>query len=313
MKKIFISGHQGMVGSALIRFLKKDNKPFKLVTRSRSELDLCNQSAVNDFFETEKPDVVINAAAKVGGIYANKTYPAEFIRDNIFININLIDAAWKFGVSKFLNLGSSCIYPKNAMQPLSEKALLCGPLESTNAAYALAKISGLEMCRYYRKQYGVKFYSAMPTNLYGPGDNYHTENSHVLPALIRRFHEAKINNSKEVCIWGSGNPRREFLHVDDLAEALFFLLSIENPPDWINIGTGKDQSILELANLVKEIIGFKGGIINDTSKPDGTLVKRLNISLLKSLGWTASISIEQGIVDTYKDFLESEQKKTLRV
>ena len=312
MKRIFVGGHNGMVGSALIRALGEYLNEYKVITRNRTELDLCSQQAVKDFISHEKPDVVINAAGRVGGIYANNTFPADFIRENLLINTNLIHTSHEFGVTRFLNLGSSCIYPRDAEQPLREESLLTGPLEPTNSAYALAKIAGLEMCRHYRNQYGVMFHSAMPTNLYGRGDNYHSQNSHVLPALIRRFHEAKKSGLSEVCIWGTGKPRRELLHADDLADALLFLLSIENPPDWINVGTGKDQTILELANLVKNTVGFEGEITHDLTKVDGTPVKRLDVSLLDNLGWKPKISLEEGIKSTYKDFLKSEGEGSLR-
>lgn len=312
MKKIFVCGHNGMVGSALIRALGEHVDEYEVITRNRTELDLCCQQAVKDFISHEKPDVVINAAGRVGGIYANNTFPADFIRENLLINTNLIHTSHEFGVTRFLNLGSSCIYPRDAEQPLREESLLTGPLEPTNSAYALAKIAGLEMCRHYRSQYGVMFHSAMPTNLYGFGDNYHSQNSHVLPALIRRFHGAKKSGFSEVKIWGTGKPRRELLHADDLADALLFLLSIENPPDWINVGTGKDQTILELANLVKNTVGFEGEITHDLTKVDGTPVKRLDVSLLNNLGWTPKISLEEGIKSTYEDFLKSEDEGSLR-
>ena len=312
MKKIFVAGHNGMVGSATVRALQKDTNNWEIVTRSRTELDLCNQLAVEKFFESEKPEFVINAAGRVGGIYANNTYPAEFIRENLLINSNLIHSAWKNEVSHFLNLGSSCIYPREAEQPMKEEALLTGPLEPTNSAYALAKIAGLEMCRHYRNEYGVLFHSAMPTNLYGTGDNYHSENSHVLPALIRRFHEAKEVGIEEVCIWGTGKPRRELLHSDDLAEALVFLLKIENPPDWINVGSGMDHTILEIAALVKDVVGFSGSIINDLSKPDGSPIKCLDVSLMDSLGWKPKIQLRQGIEIAYSDFLKGIKDRTIR-
>jgi len=313
MKKVFVSGHNGMVGSALIRAFKSRMEEYEIITRNRTKLDLCNQLDVHHFLSSEKPDIVINAAGRVGGIYANNTFPADFIRENLLINTNLIHASYEVGVNRFLNLGSSCIYPREAEQPLKEESLLTGPLEPTNSAYALAKIAGLEMCRHYRKQYGVLFHSAMPTNLYGPGDNYHAQNSHVLPALIRRFHEAKKTGQSEVCMWGTGKPRRELLHADDLADALLFLLSVDNPPDWINVGTGRDQTILELANLVKDTTGFVGEITHDLTKEDGTPVKRLDISLLDNLGWKARISLEQGIKSTYGDFLRCEENNSLRI
>ena len=313
MKKVFVSGHNGMVGSALIRAFKSRMEEYEIITRNRTKLDLCNQLDVHHFLSSEKPDIVINAAGRVGGIYANNTFPADFIRENLLINTNLIHASYEVGVTRFLNLGSSCIYPREAEQPLKEESLLTGPLEPTNSAYALAKIAGLEMCRHYRKQYGVLFHSAMPTNLYGPGDNYHAQNSHVLPALIRRFHEAKKTGQSEVCMWGTGKPRRELLHADDLADALLFLLSVDNPPDWINVGTGRDQTILELANLVKDTTGFVGEITHDLTKEDGTPVKRLDVSLLDNLGWKARISLEQGLKSTYGDFLRCEENNSLRI
>lgn len=302
-----------MVGSAILRALASSGKEWQVVTKSRTELDLCNQGAVDDFIRNERPEFIVNAAGKVGGIHANNTYPAEFIRENLLINANLIHSAWKHGVARFLNLGSSCIYPRDAEQPLREECLLSGPLEPTNSAYALAKIAGLEMCRHYRAQYGVLFHSAMPTNLYGPGDNYHPDNSHVLPALIRRFHEAKEKNLAEVCIWGTGKPRRELLHADDLAEGLLHLLEVEDPPDWVNLGSGEDQTILELAKLVKDVVGYTGEITHDLSKPDGTPIKRMDVSVMASLGWKAGISIRDGITMTYADFRERLETGTLRV
>ena len=313
MPRIFVSGHGGMVGSAILRALASSGKDWQVVTKSRAELDLCNQGAVDDFIRCERPEFIVNAAGKVGGIHANNTYPAEFIRENLLINANLIHSAWKHGVARFLNLGSSCIYPRDAEQPLREECLLSGPLEPTNSAYALAKIAGLEMCRHYRAQYGVLFHSAMPTNLYGPGDNYHPDNSHVLPALIRRFHEAKEKNLAEVCIWGTGKPRRELLHADDLAEGLLHLLAVEDPPDWVNLGSGEDQTILELAKLVKDVVGYTGEIIHDLSKPDGTPIKRMDVSVMASLGWKAGISIRDGITMTYADFRERLETGTLRI
>ena len=313
MPRIFVSGHGGMVGSAILRALASSGKDWQVVTKSRADLDLCNQGAVDDFIRNERPEFIVNAAGKVGGIHANNTYPAEFIRENLLINANLIHSAWKHGVARFLNLGSSCIYPRDAEQPLREECLLSGPLEPTNSAYALAKIAGLEMCRHYRAQYGVLFHSAMPTNLYGPGDNYHPDNSHVLPALIRRFHEAKEKNLAEVCIWGTGKPRRELLHADDLAEGLLHLLEVEDPPDWVNLGSGEDQTILELAKLVKDVVGYTGEITHDLNKPDGTPIKRMDVSVMASLGWKAGISIRDGITMTYADFRERLETGTLRV
>ena len=313
MAGIFITGHRGMVGSAILRAYIKAGGDDEYILAPRNDLDLLNQSAVEQFIESKKPDVIINAAAKVGGIHANDTYPAEFIHQNLLINTNLIHAAWKHGVKRFLNLGSSCIYPRACPQPIQEDYLLTGPLEKTNEAYALAKIAGLEMCRHYRNQYGVLYYSAMPTNLYGPGDNYHQENSHVLPALIRRFHVAKESGANEVTIWGTGNPRRELMHVDDLADGVLFLLRLENPPDWVNLGTGVDHSILEIANLVKGIIGFDGEITHDLTKPDGMPVKRLDVSLANSLGWNAKIKLENGISSAYEDFLSGLESGSTRL
>ena len=303
MSKIFISGHRGMVGSALVRAFEKQESKHELLLVSRGELDLLNQSSVADFIRSEQPDVVINAAAKVGGIHANNSYPADFIYENLLINTNLIHAAWENQVGRILNLGSSCIYPRACEQPIKEEYLLTGPLEKTNEAYALAKIAGLEMCRHYRNQYGVLYHSAMPTNLYGPGDNYHGENSHVLPALIRRFHEAKEAVSDEVMIWGTGKPRRELMYVDDLASGVLFLLEMKDPPDWVNLGTGTDHSILEIANLVKNTIGFEGIITHDFDKPDGMPVKRLDVSLINSLGWSSTTRLEEGIKSAYEDFI----------
>ena len=313
MPKVFITGHRGMVGSALVRAVEQNCPTWTLLLADRKQLDLLDQTSVEQFLSDEKPDFVINAAAKVGGIYANSTYPAEFIHQNLILNANLIHSAWKNGVSRFLNLGSSCIYPCRAEQPIKEEYLLTGSLEKTNEAYALAKIAGLEMCRHYRKQYGVLFHSAMPTNLYGPGDNYHSENSHVLPALIRRFHEAKLNDSDEVVIWGTGSPRRELMHVDDLASGLLFLLENESPPDWVNLGTGVDHSIQEIANLVKEVVGYEGAISNDLSKPDGMPLKRLDVSLAEKLGWKAKIRLEEGLLRTYEEFRDSLANNTARL
>lgn len=313
MAKVFVSGHRGMVGSALVRALNSQISKHELILAGRDELDLLNQSEVEQFINQKKPDIIINAAAKVGGIHANDTYPAEFIHQNLLINTNLIHSSWKNGVGRFLNLGSSCIYPRACSQPIKEEYLLTGPLEKTNEAYALAKIAGLEMCRHYRNQYGVLYYSAMPTNLYGPGDNYAGENSHVLPALIRRFHEAKVNGLEEVVIWGTGKPRRELMHVDDLANGVLFLLELENPPDWLNLGTGIDHSIQEIAQLVKQTVGYKGHISNDINRPDGMPVKRLDVSLLNSLGWQAKVRLEEGIVSAYNDFLQGLNAGTARL
>ncbi|MBT3481129.1 MAG: GDP-L-fucose synthase, partial [Opitutales bacterium] len=283
-----------------------------IVTRRSSELDLTNQSAVDAFFATERPAVVVMAAAKVGGIHANNTYPAKFIYDNLAIASNTIHAAYKSGTQRFLFLGSSCIYPTNIPQPMKESSLLTSELEPTNEAYAIAKIAGLKLCEYYRKQYGVTFHSLMPTNLYGPGDNYHPDNSHLLPALIRRFHEAKQQNLDTVTIWGTGTPLRELMFADDLADAVAHVLQLEDPPNLINAGTGVDHTIREIAELVKATLGFEGAIETDPSKPDGTPRKLMDVSLLKEQGWTSKISLKQGIEMTYQLFLQELEKGTLR-
>ena len=301
-----------MVGSALVRRFRPE-PDVTLVFRSSQELDLTRQAAVETFFATEKPDVAIIAAARVGGIHANNTYPAEFLYDNLAIAANTLHAAYRQGVKRVLFLGSSCIYPKHAPQPMSEDCLLTGALEPTNEAYAIAKIAGLKLCEYYRRQYGVLFHSAMPTNLYGPGDNYHPENSHVLPALIRRFHEAARAGRQEVVAWGTGSPRREFLHVDDLADACAFLLRLADPPDWVNVGTGADVTIKELTELVAATVGFKGRIAWDASKPDGTPRKLLDVSKLVHLGWEAKTGLQQGVEETYTSFLADEAAGRLRV
>ena len=309
--RLFISGHTGMAGSALMR--RFANEPgITLLTRTRKELDLTDQSAVHAFYAAEKPDVVFVAAGKVGGIHANNTYPAEFIHQNLAIALNCIHGAWLGGVKRLLFLGSSCIYPKLAPQPMSESCLLTSALEPTNEAYAIAKIAGLKMAEYYRKQYGVVYHSAMPTNMYGPGDNYHPQNSHVMPALIRRFHEAKEAGLAEVPAWGSGSPRREFMHVDDLADACAFLLRLENPPDLVNVGCGADVTIRELVELVAEIVGFQGKIVWDASKPDGSPRKLLDTSRLNSFGWKPRISLKAGLVNTYQAFLEEKRAGKLR-
>jgi GDP-L-fucose synthase len=305
-KRIFIAGHNGMVGAALCRRLASDTN-VHLLLRNRSELDLTDNLSVSAFFREEKPDSVIFAAAKVGGILANNTYPVEFLADNIRMAINSIQSAFENGVGRFLFLGSTCIYPRMAPQPIEEVSLLTSELEQTNEAYALAKITGLKLCQYYRRQYGVCYHSAMPTNLYGPGDNYHLEHSHVLPALIRRFHEAKENGSTSVTIWGTGTPLREFLYVDDLADALVHLLKLDNPPDWVNVGTGKDQTILELAHLVARVVGYSGEIKTDPTKPDGTPKKLTDTKLLESTGWKYSVPLTVGIAKAYEDFLQSQQ------
>ena len=302
--KIYIAGHRGMVGSGLERKLRKEGF-HNIVTRTSSELDLRNQQAVNDFFEKEKPDYVILAAAKVGGIHANNTYRAEFIYDNLMIEANIIHAAYLNKVTKLLFLGSSCIYPKMAPQPLKEAYLLSGYLESTNQPYAIAKIAGIEMCDSYRAQYGCNFISAMPTNLYGTNDNYHPENSHVLPALIRRVVLAKRNNEPTVTIWGTGTPKREFLHVDDLAEACYFLLQNYNVQGLVNIGCGNDVSIKELAELIVAEVGYEGQLVFDTTKPDGTPRKLLSTEIINHLGWSYQISLDAGIRKTILEFQNS--------
>jgi GDP-L-fucose synthase len=309
--KLFIAGHSGMVGGALVRRFQAE-PGVQLVLRTRRELDLTNQVAVHAFLATEKPDVVIMAAAKVGGIHANNTYPADFGYDNLVIATNTIHGAFAAGVKRFLFLGSSCIYPKLAPQPMPESCLLTGPLEPTNEAYAIAKIAGLKLCEYYRKQHGVAYHSAMPTNLYGPGDNYHLQNSHVLPALIRKIHEAKEAGRPDVVAWGTGSPKREFLHVDDLADACAFLLRMESPPDLLNIGTGTDVTIRELTEIVAETVGFKGRIAWDASKPDGTPRKLMDVSKLTALGWKARIALREGVRMTYASYLAEKTAGTLR-
>lgn len=291
-----------MVGAALVRRFQLE-PAVNLLLRTRAELDLTDQAAVAAFFASEKPDVAIIAAAKVGGIHANSTYPAEFLFENLAIATNTIQGAYQAGVSRLLFLGSSCIYPKLAVQPMAESSLLTGALESTNEAYAIAKIAGLKLCEYYRKQYGVLYHAAMPTNLYGPGDNYHAQNSHVLPALIRKFHEAKVAGRPEVVAWGTGKPQREFLYVDELADACAFLLKLANPPDLINVGTGTEVTIKELTELVAAATGFAGKIIWDATKPDGTPRKLMDGGRLTALGWRARISLREGIAKTYASFL----------
>jgi GDP-L-fucose synthase len=309
--KLFIAGHNGMVGSALVRRFRAE-KGVELLLRDRGELDLANQKQVFDFYEKEKPDTAIIAAAKVGGILANNTYPAEFLLQNLAIATHCIEGAHRAGMKRLLFLGSSCIYPKLAPQPMPEDSLLTGPLEPTNEAYAIAKIAGLKMCEYYRKQYGVLFHSAMPTNLYGPADNYHLQNSHVLPALIRKFHEAKVSGNSKVVLWGTGTPKREFLYVDDLADACAFLLGLDNPPDLVNVGLGEDVSIKELALRVAEMVGYLGEVSWDTTKPDGTPRKLMDVSRLTALGWKAKVSLQEGIRLTYQSYLEEMSSGKLR-
>lgn len=315
MTKYYIAGHRGMVGSAIIKQLSAASEA-DIVTRTHVELDLTDQLAVRDFMQVERPDVVILAAAKVGGIYANNTYPAQFIYENLMIQCNVIHQAFEAGVKKLLQLGSSCIYPKAAPQPMREDTLLTGKLEPTNEPYAVAKIAGIKLCESYNRQHGVDYRSVMPTNLYGPGDNFLLDNSHVIPALIRRFHEAVQDGLDEVVIWGSGTPRREFLHVDDMAAASLFVLNLSKKTYYentepmlshINVGTGKDISILELAQLIKKVTKFKGQIKTDSTKPDGTMRKLMDVGNLIKMGWSASIPLQKGIVDTYEWYLANAQ------
>ncbi len=301
---IYVAGHRGMVGSAIVRQLKARGEK-NIVVRTSNELDLRDRSAVNTFFENTKPDLVYLVAGKVGGIYANNTYPAEFLFDNLAIVSNVIDAAHKHKVEKLLFLGSSCIYPRLAPQPISEGDLLTGSLEPTNEPYALAKIAGLKLCDAYRKQYGCNYISAMPTNLYGPGDNYHPENSHVLPAFIRRFYEAVKNDVDQVECWGSGSAKREFLHVDDLSTALIFLMDNYDSEGWVNVGTGVDLSIKELAETIAEIAGYKGEIVWDSSKPDGAPRKLLNVDKMSGLGWSSKITLTDGLKSVYEEYAQS--------
>jgi GDP-L-fucose synthase len=308
--KVYIAGHKGLVGSAIVRTLEK--KGFiNLVYRTSKELDLRNQAAVEDFFTAEKPKYVFLAAGKVGGIVANNTYRADFLYDNLLIVANIIHAAYKNNVSKLLFLGSSCIYPKMAAQPIKEEYLLTGSLEHTNEPYAIAKIAGIKLCENYREQYGANYISVMPTNLYGINDNYHPQNSHVLPALIRRFHEAKISGVKQVEIWGSGNPKREFLYADDLADACLFLMETYNQKEIVNIGCGVDISIKELAELVKDVTGYEGDLLFNTTKPDGTPRKLLDVSKLHELGWQHKTTLEEGLKTAYQDFLTKQQLPSL--
>lgn len=309
--RIFIAGAGGMVGSAILRRLRSDGFA-DILAPSSKELDLRDQRATHAWIATHRPDVVIVAAAKVGGIHANNTFPAEFIGENLSIALNCIEGAYRAGVHRVLFLGSSCIYPKHAPQPMGENCLLTGSLEPTNEPYAVAKIAGLKLCQYYRKQYGVLFHSLMPTNLYGPGDNYHPQHSHVLPALIRRFHEAKESRTGEVVIWGTGTPRREFLHVDDLADAVAFALALDAPPDWLNVGTGEDLSIRELVDIIRATVGYTGAVVFDAEKPDGTPRKLLDVSALAQLGWRARIQLIDGVRSTYASFLAERASGALR-
>ncbi|XP_027069727.1 putative GDP-L-fucose synthase 2 [Coffea arabica] len=305
--KIYVAGHRGLVGSAVVRKLQSLGFT-NLLLRTHAELDLTVQSAVDAFFAAEKPRYVILSAAKVGGIHANNTYPADFITINLQIQTNIITSSFSHGVKKLLFLGSSCIYPKFAPQPIPESALLTGPLEPTNEWYAVAKIAGIKMCQAYRLQHKFDAISAMPTNLYGPNDNFHPENSHVLPALLRRFHEAKVRGDERVVVWGSGTPLREFLHVDDLADAVVFLLENYSGLEHVNVGSGKEVSIKELAELVREVVGFEGELVWDKSKPDGTPRKLMDNSKIESLGWQPKISLKDGLADTYKWYLENVQQ-----
>lgn len=313
MRKIYIAGHRGMVGSAILRALQVRGET-DIVTRTHSELDLTNQAAVQDFMTAERPDIVILAAAKVGGILANNTYPADFIYENLMIEANVIHQAFTAGVTRLLQLGSSCIYPRAVPQPMREDALLTGVLEPTNEAYAIAKIAGIKLCESYNRQHGMDYRSVMPTNLFGPGDNFHPENSHVLPALIRRFHEAVCDKRDEVVIWGTGTPRREFLHVNDMAAAALFVLDLPKAEyeantqpmlSHINVGSGSDISILELSRKIAEITGYKGNIVTDPSKPDGTPRKLMDVSRLSDMGWRAQVDLDQGLIETYQWFLDN--------
>lgn len=301
--KVYVAGHRGMVGSSIVRKLK-DKGFTNFVERTSEELNLMRQEEVEKFFEEEKPEYVFLAAAKVGGIHANNTYPAEFIYNNLMIEANIINSAYKYKVKKLLFLGSSCIYPKMASQPIKEEYLLTGLLEPTNEAYAIAKITGIELCKYYRIQYGCNFISAMPTNLYGINDNFDLQTSHVLPALIRKFHEAKINRNKQIVVWGTGKPKREFLYVDDLADACLHLMDNYNDELHVNVGTGVDIEIRDLANMIKNVVGFEGDIVHDLSKPDGTPRKLLDISLLKSTGWEYKTDLREGIEKVYQWYLK---------
>jgi len=308
---IYVAGHRGMVGSAIVRALEARGHT-NVITRTSSELDLRDQRAVHSFLEETRPTQVYLAAAKVGGIHANNTYKADFLYDNVMMEANVIEGSRRAGVEKLLFLGSSCIYPKHAPQPMSEDVLLTGALEPTNEPYAIAKIAGLKLCDAYRDQHGCNFISAMPTNLYGPGDNYHPENSHVLPALVRRFHEAKVNGASEVMCWGTGSPRREFLHVDDLAQACLHLMDVHNDAGWVNVGTGEDVTIKELAETVARVVGYEGELVWDTTKPDGTPRKLLDVSKMTALGWRATTPLERGIEAVYVDFQHALEREVLR-
>lgn len=303
--KIYVAGHRGLVGSAIIRQLTKQGYA-NIITLGHAELDLTRQAEVEQFFAREKPEYVFLSAAKVGGIYANSIYPAQFCYENLMISANVVDAAYRYGVKKLLFLGSSCIYPKLCPQPIKEEYLLTSALETSNEGYAIAKITGMELCKFYRKQYGCDFISAMPTNLYGVNDNFHPENSHVLPALIRKFHEAKVSGADHVTLWGTGAPLREFLYVDDMAEAMLYLMNNYSQESHVNVGTGKDVSIAQLANIIAEVVGYHGNIVYDTTKPDGTPRKLLDVSILSSLGWVYKTELKDGVAKTYDWYLKQE-------
>jgi len=314
---IYVAGHRGMVGAAIVRALRKHGEQH-VITRTHAELDLADQAGVRAFFAKEKPDAVVLAAAKVGGIHANNTYPAEFIYENLMIEANVIHEAWRAGVKRLLFLGSSCIYPRMAPQPMREDALLTGPLEPTNEPYAIAKIAGIKLCESYNRQYGTDYRSVMPTNLYGPGDNYHPENSHVIPALIRRFHEAKVADASRVVIWGTGTPKREFLYVDDMAEASLHVMDLDRASyeantqpmlSHINVGTGEDISIRDLARLIAKVVGYRGAIEQDPTKPDGTPRKLMDVGRLDALGWRARVGLEEGLALAYRDFLAADNRR----
>ena len=303
--RIYVAGHRGLVGSAIFRLLKKRGF-VNLITRTHSELELMDAVVVQNFFEEIKPEFVFLAAAKVGGIHANSTYPADFMRENLVVQTNVIHESWRNGVEKLMFLGSSCIYPKLCPQPISEESLLTGELEPTNEAYALAKIAGIKTCQSYNQQYGTNFISAMPTNLYGINDNFHPENSHVLPALIQRFHEAKLANAESISIWGTGNPRREFLHSDDLADAVLFLMENYNDSEIVNVGCGEDQTIRALAETICEVVGYSGSLAFDSTRPDGTPQKVLDISKIRALGWTPEIPLKKGLEQVYQWYLSQD-------
>ncbi|MEM8668655.1 MAG: GDP-L-fucose synthase [Planctomycetota bacterium] len=308
--RIFVAGHRGMVGSAICRRLAQER--CEVLTASRSEVDLRDPHQTHDFFRRNRPDAVVFAAARVGGIHANNSLPVEFLQDNVQMTVAAIEASFNTDVKRFLMLGSTCIYPRECPQPITESSLLTGPLESTNEAYALAKITGVKLCEFYRRQKGVLYHSAMPTNLYGPGDNYHESNSHVLPALLHRFHQAKNDGLPSVTIWGSGRAQREFLHCDDLADSIVHLLKLADPPDWVNVGTGKSISIADLATLIAETTGYDGEIKTDPSRPDGTPIKCSDVSLLNELGWRHTIDLKSGLQSTYESFLSELQLGKLR-